>query len=482
MSERPAEDVLDTSRAGGLVIRGSALRVGGYALGTVLGVIASAILLRHLGVEGAGRYTTVISLLAIVSGLTDAGLVNIGVREFSTRGGAARWEVMRDLLGLRLALAAAGVLLAVGFAVLAGYTEAMIAGTALGGVGVLLIGAYGAFAIPLSAGLRLGAVTVLELLRNALSAVLLGGLALAGAGLVPLLAVPVPVGAVLMVAAYLLVRGEMPWRPSIALRRWRVLLADVLPYAMATAVGFIYVYLTVILLGFVADDREVGLFSAAFRVFIVLAGASGLLAQTAFPVLARAARDDSARLTYGTQRLLEGSFIVAAVAGLGIGFAAPVAIDVVAGGGEFDGAVGVLELQAIAFAGTFPAAVAGFAVLAQGRYRAVLAANGAALVVSLVVTLALASAKGAAVANIAGELVLLGGYVAALCSGPDRMHLRLGLMPRAWLAAALGTVAGLLTPGPSLVRTAAALAVFGVVLLAVRGLPDEIRQALLRRA
>ena len=481
MSDASSEDVLDSRRAGGLVIRGSAVRVAGYALGTVLGVLASAVLLRHLGVVGAGRYTTVISLLAIVTGLTDAGLVNIGVREFSIRRGAARQEVMRDILGLRLALTTLGVVAAVGFAALAGYSDAMVAGTALGGAGILLIGVYGAFAIPLSAQLRLGAVTMLELLRNALSAALLGGLALAGAGLVTLLAVPLPVGVGLVIAAYPLVRGQMPWRPSIALRRWRRLLEEVLPYALATAVGFIYVYLTVIVLGFVADDTEVGLFSAAFRVFIVLAGASGLLAQTAFPVLARAARDDAERLAYGTQRLLEGSFVVAAAAGLGIAFAAPVAIEVVAGGGEFEGAIGVLELQAIAFAGTFPAAVAGFAVLAQGRYRAVLLANAAALIVSLVVILAVASAEGAALANVAGELALLAGYVVALRTGPQRLPLRLGLMPRVWLAAALGTVAGLLAPGPSLVRTAAALAVFGIAVAVLRGVPDEIRQALLRR-
>lgn len=481
MSERPVGDVLDTKRAGSLVIRGSALRVGGYALGTALAVLASAVLLRHLGVVGAGRYTTVISLLAIVNGLTDAGLVTIGVREFSTRQGAARQEVMRDILGLRLALTTVGVVLAVAFAVVADYTPGMIGGTALGGAGVLLIGLYTAFAIPLSAELRLGAVTLLDLLRNALSSALLGVLALTGAGLVGLLAVPLPVGILLVIAAYPLVRDQMPWRPSIALRRWRSLLSEVLPYAMATAVGFIYVYLTVILLGFVTDDRQVGLFSAAFRIFIVLAGASGLLAQTAFPVLARAARDDSERLAYGTQRLLEGSFIVAAVAGLGIAFAAPVAIDVVAGGGEFDGAVGVLELQAVAFAGTFPGAVAGFAVLAQGRYRAVLIANGAALAVSLIVTLAIASAKGAAMANIAGELALLGGYVIALRSGPRQLPLRLGLMPRVWLAAVLGMLAGLVAPGPSLAQTAVALTIFGLAVVTLRGVPDEVRQALLRR-
>lgn len=480
MTDDAPGDVLDTDRAGGLVIRGSALRIAGYGVGTALAVVASAVLLRELGVVGAGRYTTVISLLAIVAGLTDAGLVNIAVREYSTRTGAARAEVMRDVLGLRLTLTAVGVLAAVGFAVAAGYEPEMVGGTAAGGAGLLLIVVYGTLAVPLAAKLRLGAVTGLELLRNAVSAALLGGLAAAGAGLVVLLAVPVPVGVVLVLAAFPLVRRELSWRPTISLRRWRAMAAEILPYALATAVGFIYVYLTVIALGFVADEREVGLFSAAFRVFIVLAGASGLLAQTAFPVLARSARDDSGRLAYGTQRLLEGSFIVAAVAGLGTAFAAPVAIDVIAGGGPFDGAVGVLELQAIAFAGTFPAAVAGFAVLAQGRYRAVLLANALALSVSLAATLAIGTAKGAAIANIAGELALLGGYVAALLSGPARLPLTLGLLPRIWAAAALGVIAGLLVPGPPLVSTAAALAAFGVALLLLRGVPAEIRQALRR--
>ena len=203
---------------------------------------------------------------------------------------------------------------------------------------------------------------------------------------------------------YPLVRRDVSFRPSVSLARWRVLAREVLPYAVATAVGFLYVYLTVIVLSLVASEQEVGIFGAAFRVFVVLGGASSLLAQAAFPVLARAARDDAERLTYGTQRLLEGSCIVAALAGLGTGFAAPIAIEVIAGGGAFDEAIGVLRLQAVAFAGTFPAAVAAFALLAQARYTALLRVNAAALVVSLVITMVLATAEGAAVANIAGEL------------------------------------------------------------------------------
>jgi O-antigen/teichoic acid export membrane protein len=273
----------------------------------------------------------------------------------------------------------------------------------------------------------------------------------------------------------------MPLRPSMDPRRWGALLREVLPYAAATAVGFIYVNLTIVVLDFVAGDVEVGLFGAAFRVFIVLAGASALIAQTVFPLLTRAARDDRARLGYQVQRLLEGCLIIGAVAGLGTFFAAPVAIDVLTGGGEFEGSVDVLELQGIAFAATFPAGVAGFALLAMRRYRELLGVNAAALIVSLAVTLALADAVGAATANIAGEATLLAGCVWALMRGADGLRLRPGLAPRALLATAAGAAAGALSPGPAVLETAVALAAFGVALLALRGVPAEIRQAFVQR-
>ena len=49
------EDILDTPEAGPRVIRGGMLRVGGYVLGVVFGVVSSALMFRHLGVVDTGR-------------------------------------------------------------------------------------------------------------------------------------------------------------------------------------------------------------------------------------------------------------------------------------------------------------------------------------------------------------------------------------------------------------------------------------------
>jgi hypothetical protein len=73
-------DVLHTPAAGRLVIRGAAVRGLGYGVGVLLVAAASVFLLRYLGVEDFGRFATIMSLIAIMSGVTDAGLTAVGAR------------------------------------------------------------------------------------------------------------------------------------------------------------------------------------------------------------------------------------------------------------------------------------------------------------------------------------------------------------------------------------------------------------------
>jgi O-antigen/teichoic acid export membrane protein len=476
MSPELEDDVLGTARAGNLVIRGSAQRVVGYGLGTLAAVVSTAVLLRHLSVEDAGRYNTVVALLAVVGGLVDAGMTNIGLREWARRTGEDRSRVMRDLLGVRVAITVAGVVVAVGVAALAGYTAEMIAGTALAGVGLILLIVANTLQIPLGAELQLGAVAAIDVLRNVFTAVLIAGLAIAGAGLVTLLAVPLPVGIALVAVAGFLVRGRMPRRPAVELERWRVLLADALPYAVATAVGFIYLYMTVILLGFVSSDYEVGIFSAAFRVFIVLGGVAGLVQQSAFPVLARAARDDRDRLHYAVQRLLDGSLVLGGMLALATAVGAPIAIDAMAGA-RFEASVPVLRIQGAALMMTFLAALTGFALLSMHRYRAVLIVNALALVTSIVFVLVLGAADGAtgaAWANLAGETVLSVAGLVALARGTDGVRLRYGSVLRVAPALAVGVAVALLVPGGAVVETAAAVVACGLVMILTRAVPEEI--------
>ena len=116
-----------------------ALRALGYAAGIVLGAGTSVLLLRHLGVDDFGRYGIVVALIGIVSAVTDAGLTAVGSRELAVLPPSQRPELLRSLVGLRILLTVAGVLVAVAFAAVVGYPGVVVAGTALAGLGVLLL-------------------------------------------------------------------------------------------------------------------------------------------------------------------------------------------------------------------------------------------------------------------------------------------------------------------------------------------------------
>lgn len=470
-------DILDTPEAGPAAVRGAALRVGGYLAGVLLSVASAALVLRYLGAATFGQYATIFSLIAIVMGLTDAPTSVIGVREWASREEDDRRQMLAHLMGIRLAITAIGVLVAIAFALVAPYTGAMVLGTALAGAGLLLTVAALTLIIPLQAELRMVPVTALELVRQAATVAVLFGLVALGAGIALLLGAPIAAGVVLLAGAVLVVDDRVPLLPRFEPAAWRALLADTLPYAAALAVGVVYSYVTIIVMSLVASHAETGYFGAAHRVFYVLATIPGLLASTALPVLVRAARDDRDRLRYAIQRIFEMQLVIGAGMAIVVAAGAPVAIAVVAGG-DYDPAVPVLRLQAAALFATSLIALGAFALLTLRRYRALLVANLAALVTTAGLTVVLAEsdgAQGAAVALIAGEVVLAGAYIVAL----TRAGLRPSpaTMPRVALAAAPALVVGFALGLPAVPAAALAGLVFAGVAVVVRAVPVEAIEA-----
>lgn len=473
----PPRDVLDTPDAGPLVIRGGVLRLGTYALGTGLTVLSSALLIRYLGSADFGRYVIVVSLVTIIGAVTEAGMTNLGVREYTILGDEARRGLLRSLLGLRMALTCAGAGVAIVFAGAAGYGSEMVAGTALASAGLVFGVMQATYSVPLSTHLIIGRLSALELTKQLLSVILVVALVLGEAGLVALLAVPLPVGAAVAVATAWMVRRMMPLRPALQLREWVRLLRLTASFALATAVGTLYVYLAVVLLSLVSTDAETGQFGAAFRVFIVLATVPGLLVTTAFPLLARAARDDDERLRYALERLFESSLVLGTGFAIGTVIGAPVAIEVLAGDG-FGTAVDVLRVQGLAMLASFLLATWGFALISLHLHSTLLFANLTALVVSAALVLSLGAdfgAEGAAWATLAGELVLASAYLVGLLRVRPDLRPGLRVVPRV-AAAALPAAAIGLSGLAALPATLAAVALYAVLVLLFGAIPRELTE------
>jgi O-antigen/teichoic acid export membrane protein len=468
-------DPLATDRAGSAAIRGGALRVAGYAVGVALSILSAALLFRHLGVVDGGRYVTILSLVALVGGLTEGGLTAIGVREFATRSEAERARALRALLGMRIALTVAGVAAAIGFAGLAGYDATLVAGTALAGVGLLLQSLQSAATVPLQAELRFGWVTLADLVRQFVTVASIAALVVAGAALLPFLAVAIPAGLVALVVTIAAVRQREALVPSFRTSAWSGLVREALPYAITSAVGAIYFRLAIIVMSLVATEVETGYFGASFRIIDVLIVVPQLLVAAAFPIFARAAHDDRARLRYALQRSFDGSLIAGTWTAVCLVVGADLAIEVVAGP-DFAPAADVLRIQAGALLLAFVNAVLGYALLSLGMYRALLAMAVAALIVVGVLTPLLGDAHGAtggAVSTVAGEAVVaLSGLMILLRAHPD---LRLSLFGalRILLAGAIALAVALLDL-PDALGVLLATGVLIAALFALRAVPEEL--------
>ncbi len=443
-------DILRTGEAGGRVIRGGALRGTGYAAGILFGAGTSVLLLRHLGVEDFGRYGIVVALLGIVSAVTDAGLTAVGSRELAILPAAERPALLRNLVGLRIALTLAGVAAATAFALLAGYPGVVVAGTAIAGFGVLLLNTQSTLMLPLAIELRMGAITLIETLRHALTLVGVAVLVLAGASLLPFFGVQVAVGVVVLLLTPLLVVGVAGMRPAIDRATAAELLRESLPLAAALAMNIVYLRLLVILVSVQTDEVETGLFVTSFRIFEILLGIPTLVLAVALPLLAVAGAEDRERLRYALQRMTEAAVAASLLLVLVTVVLAEPAI-LLLGGEQYREAAPILQVQAFALLGIFLSQVWTLGLVSLRRQRDVAVANAIVLALVLVLGVVLIRAydgTGGAVAAVVTEGVLAVLLFWFLARADRNVVPRLGFLPRPLAAGVAGALVALLAVQP----------------------------------
>jgi O-antigen/teichoic acid export membrane protein len=480
--DEPISDVLDTPGAGPAVIRGGALRGGGYLLGILLALGSAPFLVRHLGNIDFGRYTVVLSIIALIYGLTEGGLAAVGLREYTTRSPAERDRLMRNLLGVRLTVTSGGVLVGVAFTVVAGYGRVMVLGTVLAGVGLVLQSMQNLVAVPLAGSLRFGWATVTDLVRQATTVVLTLALVIVGASLLPFFVTSIAGGVVSLVMTAVLVRGMMPFRPSFDRGDWALLLRDTLPYAAAIALNVAYFRIGVIIVSLASTAAQTGYFSVSYRILEVVLPIPALIVGAVFPVIARAARDDPDRLAYATRRVFETGVILGTWVVIAIELGAPFAIQVLAG--HEPHSIALLRIQGPALLATFVAVGGGYPLLSLHRHREILLANVVALAFSVGLTLALVpslDAKGAAIGALCAEYALAFAVTILLVRTRKELRPQPGIVVAAAVAAAPALAVQLIPGLHPVIRVTLATFLYFGVLAALGRIPRELVDAVPRR-
>lgn len=470
---------MGSASATSLAIRGGAVRVLGYAGGVLVSLGAAAILVRHLGIDGFGRYVTVTSLIALVGGVTEAGIVVYGIREYVAAEPDDRERLMGGLLAVRLTLTLVGVGLAVCFALAAGYREALVLGALVAGGALLVQVVADVLSISLQARLLLGRLTFVELLRRVVALALIGALALAGAGLLPLLVASTVAAVVALAAVAWMVRSDVRARLVFDRRLWREMLSDTLPYAIALSIAAMYLYVTVIVMSLAATATQTGLFATSFRVTQAALAIPGLLLTAIFPLMSRgrdAGHESGARGQLG--RVFDVALICGVWMSLATALGARFVIDAIAGG-RGHGSIAVLQIQGLLFVMSFAFTANALYLVSVRRYRPLIVASSSALLVNVALALALIpglGARGGAIADVVTETLAAVGLTIAVARSLPQREITLSLVGPLALACAASAIV-LLLPIGSLGQAALATVVYFGVLLRVGAIPREIVDA-----
>lgn len=477
------EDVLKAGEAGHRFLRGASIRSASYMVGLLFGATVTPFVTRHLGSVSWGRYVTVTSLLFIAVALTEGGLSNLGIREFSTEGRNARREYMRSLLGLRLVLSCIAAFGALAFALVASYKTVMVEGTAIACTGLFLTNIQATLAVVLTARLRLGWLAAIDLLTQTITALVMIALVIGGGSLLPFYGATSAAAVVTVTITAILVHKEISLAPAFHPRLWRQLMSESVVYAAATGLGVVYFQVVVIAVNLLSTPAQSGYFGLDFRVLSIVNGLPWLLVTGAFPILTRAARNDAARLQYALQRLFESGLMLGGILGLGLVLGAPAIVTIV-GGNQYAGSVSALRILGAGIPATFLVATWAFALLSLERYRQLIIVNGLAVLLAAGLSVLLVpthGAAGAAIVTASLEAILACGYAVILVRTRPELKPDLRLAPRIVLAFAIALTIGMVLPVSSTIATLCGLLAV-LTLLKVLGLiPAEVVSAILHR-
>ncbi|HEY0277806.1 MAG TPA: polysaccharide biosynthesis C-terminal domain-containing protein [Solirubrobacterales bacterium] len=473
------DDVLRSSGAGKKVIHGSALRLGANLANLVFALATATLLLRHLGVEESGRYVTVMSLVGIALAIVDQGLNVSASKDLTMAARAERLELLGNVVGQRLVVAAIAWLCLIGFALVAGYPHEMVFGTALAGAGIMLVAIGNSWLVPLTVDLRNAGIAVLEMIRAFVVLVGVALLVVAGAKLDAFLAVQILVGISVLIAVPVLVGRAGVVRPRFDRVRQKGLMRTALPVAAALVLGQIYFRLVIVLMSLISNPKEIGYFGGSLRAMEALIALPILVASVALPVMATAAKENRARLRYVIEGLSEGAVIAGVLVILATIRAADPVMRAI-GGKEFEPAGNVLRIQVIALLFIALYQIWTVALVALGRQRQLIFTNAMGLLAVAVFAAVLVpplGAKGGAIASVSADMVLAGLIYWRLHLATGRVMVRAGFLAKVGVAAIAGGAA-LLLPIGDLPAAAVSGIVFIGVGFAVGMVPKELHDVI----
>ncbi|MBN2465490.1 flippase [candidate division WOR-3 bacterium] len=388
-------------------VRNAGYLFAGEAASRIFGFLTTAVLARRLGVDGFGEVGFAAAVMAYGVVSTDLGLVTVGTRSVARDRSQAR-ELVGSVLPLRLLLglvaAAVMVLIAVVLPkpasvkwLLLLYSLAVIAQSLL--IEWVFIGSE-----------KMGFVSVSRVVTNcayfALTLVLVRDSE-------AILSVPIAFTIATLLGVLVLFVNYVPRfglpRFRLGCLRWRELIRPAWPIGAASLLTQVHVNIGLVLLGLIATFQQTGIYNSAFRLVFFLMTLDRVFYTVFFPVVSRFVKDRPDRLPelVGTAARIVLALSIPFCVGAAI-LARPLLETVFSSG--YATAYPILRVMVWFVPLSMFNSLAGYTLLAVGRERRFLSNTAIGVGTAVVLNFAavpLAGSLGAALALVAGELVLL---------------------------------------------------------------------------
>lgn len=390
------------------VAHNTIIQIGGKAIGAILALITVSLMLRYLGKEGFGQYTTVIAFLSMFSILADLGLYLVVTREIS-KPNAPEEKIVSNAFTLKLFAAIIILTLASFIGLFFPYDPIVKIGIIIGAFSFLfillnqvLIGIFQKY-------LHMEKVAIGEITGRMVW--LLGVIAVIkfNLGLWSFLAAIAFSNFLNFLIVFLFARKYVKISLQFDFEIWKRIMKIAAPLAISVVFNLIYFKVDTVLLSVMKPAQDVGIYGAPYKVLESLITFAAIFAGLLLPILAKYAfhQPDKFAKIYKKGFDVLAIFIIPLIVGT-LFYARPIMI--LFGGGEFKESAQVLRILIFACGAIFFAHLFGNSIVACNQQKKMMWIYFVTAMLSVVLNLILIppfSYFGAATSTLASELLVV---------------------------------------------------------------------------
>lgn len=282
----------------------------GKILSTAIALVTFATLYRALGVEGIGKYTTVFAYVGFFSVFADFGLQWFLIRELSVNP-KEKNKIFQNVLALRSIVAF--VVLAIAFAVVWLFHYPVDVKLA---VGLISLGWFFSLINSTFVGVylnnyRMDIATASDVVGRAVTMSLVIILARNGYGFFYLMSAYLAGNLLNLVISRIFVAPYIKVGYKFDLKYWRYTLSQAFAIGIVLVFGFVYYKIDSLMLSFMKDMTDVGIYGSAYKLLEVLVTIPIMFLGASFPLITKYIAEKDARVYHAFQKQFDFLMLIA---------------------------------------------------------------------------------------------------------------------------------------------------------------------------